>query len=53
MLVVEVSPEALTSPVIKGRMRRARLQKPPKHQARPLSVAEVLWLEAFLVDPAS
>ena len=35
---------------MRGRLRRARLNRPAKNQARPMAVSEVLWLEAFLAD---
>ena len=51
VLGVEVDPKALTSPAIKGRLRKARLNRAPRRQARPLATNEILWLEAFLADP--
>ena len=51
VLGVEVDPNALTSPTIKGRLRKARLNRAPRRQARPLATNEILWLEAFLADP--
>ena len=51
VLGVEVDPSALSSPMIRGRMRKARLNRASKNQARPLAANEVLWLEAFLADP--
>ena len=50
VLGVEVDPSALSSPMIKGRMRKGRLNRASRNQARPLAANEVLWLEAFLAD---
>ncbi|CAE7273740.1 unnamed protein product, partial [Symbiodinium sp. CCMP2456] len=51
VLGVDMDPGACKTPIVQGILRKARLERPEKHQARPLLVLEVLALEAALVDP--
>ena len=41
---------ALSSPLVQGLMRRHRVNRQPRRQARALAVAEVLVLEKFVCD---
>ena len=41
---------ALSSPLVQGLMRRNRVSRQPRRQARALAVAEVLVLEQFVCD---
>ena len=41
---------ALSSPLVQGLMRRHRVNRQPRRQARALTVAEVLVLEKFVCD---
>ena len=50
VLGVDMRDNAVPNPVVQGRMRAARLTRPPRRQARPLSVAEVSFLESFVCD---
>ena len=50
VLGVDMRDNAASNPVVQGRMRAARLTRPPRRQARPLSVAEVSFLESFVCD---
>ena len=50
VLGVDMRDNAVSNPVVQGRMRAARLTRPPRRQARPLSVAEVSFLESFVCD---
>ena len=50
VLGVDMDTRACGNPVVQGILRKARLERPEKKQARPLLVAEVLDLEATLAD---
>ena len=50
VLGVDMDTRACGNPVVQGILRKARLERPEKKQARPLLVAEVLDLEAALAD---
>ena len=50
VLGVDMRDNAVSNPVVQGRLRAARLTRPPRRQARPLSVAEVSFLESFVCD---
>ena len=50
VLGVDSLDEALTSPLVQGLMRRHRVNRQPRRQARALTVAEVLVLEQFVCD---
>ena len=50
VLGVDTIDGALTSPLVQGLMRRHRVNRQPRRQARALTVAEVLVLERFVCD---
>ena len=50
VLGVDMDTQACSNPVVQGILRKARLERPEKKQARPLLVTEVLDLEAALAD---
>ena len=52
VLGVDMEPRARSNPIVQGILRKARLERPEKKQARTLLVAEVLDLEALLADGA-
>ena len=52
VLGVDMEPRACSNPIVQGILRKARLERPEKKQARTLLVAEVLDLEAMLADGA-
>ena len=52
VLGVDVDSDACSNPVVQGILRKARLERPEKKQARALLVREVLDLEAALADNA-
>lgn len=47
---VEVEDTVLKSTWLKGVLRQARHQRPPRRQSRALTVAELIFLERFLED---
>ena len=52
VLGVDLDPSALKHPLLLGRLRKARLERPPRKQARPFKVIEVCKLELFVKDKA-
>ena len=50
VLGVLMDPACLKHPVLQGRLRSCRLSRPPRLQARALTVQEVQFLEAFVCD---
>ena len=52
VLGVDMDSDACSNPVVQGILRKARLERPEKKQARALLVREVLDLEALLTDHA-
>ena len=52
VLGVDMDSDACSTPVVQGILRKARLERPEKKQARALLVREVLDLEALLADHA-
>ena len=50
VLGVDLDKDALASPLVKGRLRRANLMKPARNQAAPLGVRDVRALESFLAN---
>jgi hypothetical protein len=50
VLGVDLNGQALGSPIFLGRLRKARLERPARKQARPLTVKEVVALETMLRD---
>ena len=50
VLGVDLDKDALASPLVKGRLRRANLMKPARNQASPLGVRDVQALESFLAN---
>ena len=50
VLGVDCDLQALKHPLVQGRLRKCRLERKPRHQARPFSVEEVAALERFVRD---
>ena len=43
-----MAPQVLRHPILQGRIRRAKMERPPRKQARALLVREVVFLEDYL-----
>ena len=50
VLGVDCDLQALKHPLVQGRLRKCRLERKPRRQARPFSVEEVAALERFVKD---
>ena len=50
VLGVDLVPRALSHPLVLGRIRKAKLDRPPRKQARPFKSIEVAALELFVKD---
>ncbi|CAE7226763.1 unnamed protein product [Symbiodinium sp. CCMP2592] len=50
ILGVDATGEPHKHPLVQGRLRKVRFNRPPRVQARPFQVREVAYLEAFVQD---